>query len=483
MDRELQDIISPGRRIHFVGIGGCGMSAIAQVMLSLGYKVSGSDIKESANTIRLKELGAAVYIGHAAINMRDAQVIVHTSAVNYDNPEIQEARNLRLPVLERAKVLGYLMSLYAQSVAVAGTHGKTTTSSMLAVVLAQLGLDPTFMIGGEVTNLNSNGVCGKSAYFVAEADESDSSIQYLDPKIFVLNNIEKDHLDHFAGLEDIVALFERCIAKLARRAGHLLVLNPEQWGNKLLWDRISARQGLNVLTFGLNSGVNYQAVNIRYKDRGSSFTVLKNGALIGELELAVPGEHNVLNALAVLAVCMQLGLEFNKIKTAIVTFTGAKRRFTFVGKSQGVEIYDDYAHHPTEIRATLTAARLVFPRRRIFCVFQPHRYSRTMHFLHDFAESLQLADRVFVTGIYAAGEKPIPGVDAREIVARMNAPDKAVFVEKKEDVAGLALRELGKGDVFFTLGAGDIHALGKEILNRLRNKAPVRNAKPAVRIA
>ena len=459
------------------------MSAIAQVMLSLGYIVSGSDIKESANTLRLKEQGVTVYIGHTASNIRDAQAIVHTSAVNYDNPEMQEARDLHLPILERARVLGYLMSLYPQSISVAGTHGKTTTSSMLAVLLARLGLDPTFMIGGEVTNLNSNGIAGKSEYFVAEADESDSSIQFLDPQILVLNNIEKDHLDHFSGLAEIVDLFESSITKLRLKAKHLLVINPEQWGNKILLDKITDRQGLNLLTFGLNSGVNYQATNIRYKNQGSLFTVLKDGAIIGELELAIPGEHNVLNALAVLAVAMHLGLEFNKIKTAIVTFTGAKRRFTLIGQSQNINVYDDYAHHPTEIKATLLAARQVFPRRRIFCVFQPHRYSRTIHFLNDFAESLLLADRVFVTSIYAAGEKPIPGVDAQEIVTKMNAPQKAVYVEKKEDVAQLALQELSKGDIFFTLGAGDIHALGKEILNRLRSKQAKKNEKTTARIA
>ena len=460
------------------------MSAIATVMLSLGYKVSGSDIKESANTIRLKELGAAVYIGHDAANMRFAQVVVHTSAVNYDNPEMQEARSLRLPVLERARVLGYLMSLYKDSVAVAGTHGKTTTSSMLAVILEHLGLDPTFMIGGEVTDLQSNGCCGKSQYFVAEADESDSSIKFLDPRILVLNNIEKDHLDHFSGLDEIVDLFDSCVDKLLKVPNHLLVFNPEQWGNKILAKKLAAKTGLRMLTFGLQSGVNYQAANIRYKNHGSSFTVLKDGVFIGELELAIPGEHNVINALAVLAVCTHLGLDFLKIKEAMFTFTGAKRRFTFIGESQGVKVYDDYAHHPTEIRATLEAAKKVFPSSRIFCVFQPHRYSRTMHFLADFADSLQLADRVFVTSIYAAGEKPISGVDAQSIVNKMATPQKAIYIEKKEDVADMAMKELREGDVFFTLGAGDVYALGKEILNRLRSASSInKNENTAIRIA
>jgi UDP-N-acetylmuramate--alanine ligase len=482
--KDLKDIIANSRRIHFVGIGGCGMSAIARVMLSMGYKVSGSDSKESANTIRLKELGAAVFIGHDAMHIRGAQALVYTAAVDLTNPELQEAQNLRLPIFGRAQVLGYLMSLYPESIAVAGTHGKTTTSAMLSVILARLGLDPTYMIGGEVANLNSNGGCGQSKYFVAEADESDSSIQFLEPKILILNNIEKDHLDHFAGLEEIVELFRGCVEKLTQRPEHLLVLNPEQWGNKILFEKIQENKKLKVITFGLSSGVNYQAANIRYKDHGSVFTALKDGVALGDLELAIPGEHNILNALAVLAVSLQLGLDFPKIKEALLTFTGAKRRFSLIGSSCGVKIYDDYAHHPTEIKATLAAARRVFPRSRIFCVFQPHRYSRTMHFLNDFAESFSDADRVFVTGVYAAGEKPIAGVDARAIVAKMNAPEKACFVEKKEDVADIALRELDKGDVFFTLGAGDIYAVGKEILNRLRSKAPVRkNAKEIIRIA
>ncbi|MDR2428515.1 MAG: UDP-N-acetylmuramate--L-alanine ligase [Candidatus Margulisbacteria bacterium] len=484
MARDLKDIIANSKKIHFVGIGGCGMSAIARVMLSMGYKVSGSDLKESANTIRLKELGAAVYIGHDALHIRDAQALVYTAAVDFENPELREAQNLRLPIFERAKVLGYLMSLYAESIAVAGTHGKTTTSSMLSVILARLGLDPTYMIGGEVADLHSNGSCGKSKYFVAEADESDSSIQFLDPKILILNNIEKDHLDHFSGLDDIVDLFKSCVVKLAQKSEHLLVVNSEQWGNQILLEKVKEIKNLRRLTFGLDSGANYQAVNIRYKDHGSIFTVLQDGAALGDLELAVPGEHNILNALAALTVSLRLGLDFPKIKEALLTFTGAKRRFTLLGSSCGVEIYDDYAHHPTELKATLAAARRVFPRRRIFCVFQPHRYSRTMHFLNDFAESFGDADRVFVTGIYAAGEKPIAGVDARAIVAKMNAPEKACFVEKKEDVADLALRELDKGDVFFTLGAGDIYAVGREILNRLRNRAPAcQNAKEIIRIA
>ncbi len=469
MEQDLKKIITIGKRLHFIGIGGIGMSAIARVMLSLGYKVSGSDQKESVNTIRLKEEGAKIYIGHDAKNVRDAQIIVHTSAVKPDNVEMQEAISLSMPILERAKVLSFLMYLYKNSIAVAGTHGKTTTSSMMAVMLAHAGLDPTYLIGGEVSNLNSNGGCGKSSYFVAEADESDSSIKYLDPRVFVLTNIEKDHLDHFNGLDDILGLFERCVQQLVKHKEHVLVINGEQWGNEILLKRIKQIPGLTMITFGLKEGNEYRVANIRYKGHGSAFTVIRQEAVIGEIELSVPGEHNVLNALAVIAVGQYLGLDFLKIKTALQTFTGAKRRFTFIGQYKGIKVYDDYAHHPTEIRATLEAARKVFPKARLVCAFQPHRYSRTMSFMDEFAQSLSLADRIIVTGIYSAGEKPMPGISAETIVK--NIPDaKAVYVEKKEQVADYLENELKEGDVFFTVGAGDIYAVGKEILNRLRSR-------------
>lgn len=483
MEQDLRKIITLGKRLHFIGIGGVGMSAIARVMLSLGYKVSGSDQKESTNTIRLKELGAKIYIGHDANNVREAQIIIHTSAVKSDNPEMQEALGLSLPILERAKVLSFLMYLYKNSIAVAGTHGKTTTSSMMAVMLAHAGLDPTYLIGGEVTNLHSNGGCGKSSYFVAEADESDSSIKYLDPRIFVLNNIEKDHLDHFNGLDDIIGLFERCVQQLVKQKDHVLVINGEQWGNEILLQKIKDIPGLTMITFGLQESNEYRAANIRYKGHGSAFTVIRKDAVIGEIELSVPGEHNVLNALAVVVVGQHLGLDFLKIKSALHTFTGAKRRFTFIGQYKGVKVYDDYAHHPTEIRATLEAARKVYPKSRIICAFQPHRYSRTMSFMDEFAQSLALADRVIVTGVYSAGEKPIKGVSAETIVK--NIPDnKAVYVEKKEQVADHLEAELKEGDIFFTVGAGDIYAVGKEILNRLRSRAhKIRQNETVARIA
>lgn len=445
------------------------MSAIAHVLLALHYQVSGSDMKESTNTIRLKELGAKINIGHETINIRDAQIIVYSSAIKEDNPEIKEARALNLPVFGRAQMLGYLMSLYQDSIAVAGTHGKTTTSSMMAVVLAHAGLDPTFMIGGEVTNLKSNGNYGASRYFVAEADESDGSITHLNPQYFILTNIEKDHMDHFGSLDDIIALFETCALRLAEKPNHLLVINSEQWGNAMLLQRLEGKP-INILSYGLDEKAQLRATNIRYKGKGSSFSVIKNGVLLGDIELSIPGEHNVVNALAVIGVSQHLGLDFLKIKLALKTFTGAKRRFTLVGKAAGISVYDDYAHHPTEIAATLRAARLVYPKARLICAFQPHRYSRTLCFLPEFAESLNLADKIILTSIYGAGEKPIDGVNA-EMIAQKIPADKVTYIDKKDDIADFLEKELLEGDVFFTLGAGDIYTVGKEILNRKKNQA------------
>lgn len=485
--KDIYEVVSFGKRFHFIGIGGCGMSAIAKVLLALGYSVSGSDMKESANTMRLKELGAVVYIGHKDINVRDAQIIVYSSAVKADNPEMQEAVANSLPIFGRAQVLGYLMSLYPESVAVAGTHGKTTTSSMISVMLAYAECDPTYLIGGEVTNLKSNGGHGKSSHFVAEADESDGSIIHLNPKIFVLTNIEKDHLDHFKDLDAIIELFEDCVERLSKKPENVLVINPEQWGNKILLEKIKDKTNAKMITFGLGENVDYRAINIRYKGQGSLFTLVYQGNIIGEIEMSVPGEHNILNCLAVIAVGLYQKIDLTKIKLSLKSFTGAKRRFTLMGQSRGVKVYDDYAHHPTEIKATLDAARHVFPKSRLLCAFQPHRYSRTMHFMDGFAESLAIADKVIISSIYGAGEAPIPEVNSETIVNKINSqfPGKAVFVEKKEDIASYLEGELQEGDVFFTVGAGDIYAVGKEILNRLRSRKVKEkiNADKVVRIA
>lgn len=481
---DLSGLMAQKKDLFFIGIGGCGMSSIAHVLLKKGYKIYGSDIKESINTIRLRDEGAVVYIGHQAANLKNPSIVVVSSAIRQDNPELIEAVANGLPVFQRAQMLGYIMSLYQESVACAGTHGKTTTSSLAAVLLNKIGLDPTFIVGGDVVNLGSSALSGKSEYFVAEADESDGSIKYLDPKIFILTNIEKDHLDYFNNLEAIVDLFAECALKLMEKPDHALIINSEQWGNKILLERLKNQSKLNIITFGLQEGVNFRAINLRFKGSGSQFTLVKDGKVLGDLELSVPGEHNILNALAVIAMAFKIGLDFSRIRTNISTFTGARRRFTQVGKVEEIEVYDDYAHHPTEIEATLRAARLAFPESRLICVFQPHRYSRTMFFMNEFAESLKFADRVILTHIYAAGEDPIPEIDS-ETIAKKIGPEKAVYIDKKDDISSFLAKELKNGDILFTMGAGDIYTIGKEVLNRLKSRKVQEktNAGKVIRIA
>ncbi len=480
--KELAELMTQRKDLYFIGIGGCGMSAIAHVLLKKGHKVFGSDMKESVNTIRLRDEGATVYIGHDAANLKNPSIVVMSSAIKSNNPELVEAKNNSLVVFQRAQMLGYIMSMYPESIAFAGTHGKTTTSAMASVLYYKAGLDPTFIVGGDVTNLSASALSGSSDYFIAEADESDGSIKNLDPKIFVLTNIEKDHLDYFGDLEAIISLFEECAYKLSEKTDHAFVINSEQWGNKLLLERLKKNKKLNIITFGLGENVHFRAINIRAKGFGSVFTLVKDQQVLGELELSIPGEHNILNALAVIAVAFTTGMDFNKIKINLPIFTGAKRRFSLVGKTNDITIYDDYAHHPTEISATLQAARSAFPKSRIICAFQPHRYTRTLFFLNEFAQSLSLADRVILTHIYGAGEDPID-VKSEDIVKKIPG-DKAIYIDKKDDIAAYLENELKPGDIFFTMGAGDIYNVGKEILNRLKSqKNPKVNADKIARIA
>lgn len=469
MSKNLSELMAQKKPIHMLGIGGCGMSAIARVLLKKGYMVSGSDAKESVNTILLKDEGATVFIGHDPKYVSGNSIIVVSAAIHKDNPELKEAQDNGLPVFARAEMLGYILSLHQDSIAFAGTHGKTTTSAMAAVLLNKAGVSPTFLVGGNVCDLDASSISGDSDVVIAEADESDGSICHLNPRIFVLNNIEKDHLDHFNDLEAIIDLFANCVERLKKVENSLLVINAEQWGNKILLNKIKEQNSLRRVFFGFTEEAQVRAINIRYKGQGSIYTLVVNGQVQGDLELAVPGEHNILNSLAVIAVVLELGLDFAKIRTAINSFTGAGRRFSFIGEIEGIKVYDDYAHHPSEITATLTAARHVFPESRILCAFQPHRYSRTMFFLNEFAESLELADKAIVTSIYAAGEEPIPEVSAEKMCQKIKGTDRAVYIEKKDDIAGYLQKELKPGDVFFTMGAGDIYSVGKEILNRLKN--------------
>ncbi len=466
MEKQLADLLNKSRKIHFVGIGGVGMSAIARIMKNQGYNISGSDQKESRNTLKLREEGIKVFIGHKADNVRGKHVIVVSSAIDRKNPEMVAARQTKIPIIERAKALGFLMTLFKRSIAVAGTHGKTTTSSMAAFMLQEAKLSPTFLIGGEITNLNTNAQLGKGALFVAEADESDGSIQFLSPDVLVVTNLEEDHLDHFKDIHEIIDLFYNCVENLAKRPNHLLLINGEQWGNKMLLEKIKDLP-VNKMTFGLEATNDIYASELIYGEKGFSFLVNYQGEKIGRLELSIPGEHNVLNALPVIALALQNDIDMNNLEGFLKRFDGAKRRFTKVGMFNNIEVFDDYAHHPTEIEATLKAARIAFPKKKIFVAFQPHRYSRTMYFSEAFAKALSIADGVIITNVYSAGESEIKNVSGETITKH----DKSfIYIPKKEEIPVFLESHLRPGDIFITMGAGDIYTLGKELLNRLRQK-------------
>jgi len=466
MKKEIQKLLPKEKRIHFLGIGGIGMSAIARIMSNLGYDVSGSDQKESRNTIKIKEEGIKVFIGHNKSNIRGVYIVVVSSAIDKKNPELIAAQHLGITIIKRAKALGVLMDEFEDSFAFAGTHGKTTTSSMAAFLFHEAKLSPTFLIGGEVINLNTNAKLGSSNNFIAEADESDGSIEFLDPKNLIITNIEEDHLDHFSDINEIVNLFKDCVNKLHQKENHLLIINPDQWGNKLLLDSIDKRN-TNILSFGLNSTNDISASELKFHNKGTSFKVNYKGQFLGIIELSIHGEHNVLNALPVIAIALGSGIDFNTIEVILKRFEGAKRRFHEIGSYNSIKIFDDYAHHPSEIKATLTATKNSYPDSKIIVAFQPHRYSRTMFFSQAFAESLAIADEVIITNIYSAGETAIKNVSG-ETITKFN--DSFKYNPKKEEIPAYLENQIKENDIFITMGAGDIFNIGKELLNRLKQK-------------
>jgi len=447
---------------YFVGIGGAGMSGIARVFLELGYKVSGSDLNYSESTRRLEQLGATIYQGHRETNLQpDVDALVVSSAIPKDNPELVKAQSLGIPIYHRADMLGRLM-LRQKGIAVAGAHGKTTTTSMISLVFEKNGLDPTVVIGGELTDIGGNAKLGRGQYLVAEADESDGSFLKLHPFISVVTNIEDDHLDHYGTRENIEAAFLEFL-NLTNQEGMAVLCLDDPVVKKLLL-KVTKR----IVTYGLQPGADYTAQNLELAGLGSSAEVLYRGEVLGKLVLSVPGRHNVQNALAAIAVAMEAGLKFKDIADALCDFKGAQRRFQKVGEVRGVQIYDDYAHHPTELKATIAAARTLRPG-RVVAVFQPHRYSRT-HFLYrEFGSAFKDADLLLVNEIYPAGEQPIPGVDAGLIVEQVrtqtNQPteyikDKAALVERLAEIAQ-------PGDLVITLGAGNIWTVGLDLYQKL----------------
>jgi UDP-N-acetylmuramate--alanine ligase len=456
------------RRIHFVGIGGIGMSGIAEVLLNLGFKVSGSDLKATPVTERLAHLSADVFEGHAAVNLRDAQVVVVSSAVPPDNPEVREAQRLQIPVIPRAEMLAELMRLKF-CVAVAGAHGKTTVTSMIAVMLAQAGLDPTAVIGGRLDVFGSSARLGKGELMVVEADESDRSFLYLLPSIAVVTNIDREHLDHYRDLEEIAAAFVSFMNKAPFYGAVVACVDPP-WRER--FQSLMPQLRRRVVTYGIEPGADVTGGAIELNPQGSTFEAEVRGKRLGRFSIHVPGRHNVQNALAAVAVGLELDLDAGQIRGGLKHFRGAERRFQVKAEADGVTVVDDYGHHPTEIRATLEAARLRGAK-RILAIFQPHRYTRTHFLMDEFAHCFDGCDRVYVLDIYPASEPPIPGVTSQRLVERMHELgfDRARYAPSEQAVIQDVLDETRPGDLILTIGAGSVWKTGELLAASLRSRA------------
>ena len=451
------------QHIHFVGIGGVGMSGIAEVLLTLGYRVTGSDARRSETVERLERLGAKVYVGHAAAQVEGAHVVVSSSAVARDNVEIAAARQRGVPVIARAEMLAELMRL-KYGIAIAGTHGKTTTTSMVAAVLGAGGFDPTVVVGGRVHGLGTNARLGQGEFLVAEADESDGSFLKLTPTIAVVTTVDAEHLDYYPDLDAIVAAFLAFANKVPFYGAVVVCLDDPN-----LQRMIPRMMDKRVVTYGLEAGADVTARRLQFVEMRSTFEVAHRGVSLGTMTLQIPGRHNVLNALAATAVALDLEMPFPKIQTALAGFAGVQRRFQVRGIARDVLVVDDYGHHPAEIRATLAAAKAGFDR-RVITVFQPHRYSRTQHLRDDFLTAFYQSDVLIVMDIYAAGEAPIPGVHARDLADGIAAHGHREVLYLGGDRAAIIdylCESTRAGDLVLTLGAGDVGQLGGELLQRL----------------
>ena len=450
-------------KIHFVGIGGIGMSGIAEVLLNLGYKVSGSDIRQSDTTERLAAIGGEISIGHARGNVTNADVVVTSTAVHDDNPEVVEAKRLMIPVIPRAEMLAELMRM-KYGIAIAGTHGKTTTTSMAASILGHAGIDPTIVIGGKLNAIGSNAKLGHGKFLVAEADESDGSFLKLSPTIAVVTNIDADHLDHYAGgIEEIKETFVEFINKVPFYG--LAVLCLEDRNIREILPLVKKRY----TTYGLTSQADIRATHVRHEGFTTSFVAHYKGYRLGEVSFRMPGPHNVLNAMACIAVALELDVPFAAIQEGFAQFGGVGRRFQVKGEPKGIMVVDDYGHHPAEIRATLSAARQGWPERRIVAVFQPHRYTRTHELFNEFVSAFFDADVLVLTDVYAAGEKPIEGATAERLATEIHR-------HGQKDVTWIGDRELipehlagvvREGDILITLGAGNIWQQGEALIRLL----------------
>lgn len=451
--------------VHFIGIGGYGMSAIARVMLEMGYTVTGSDVASQELTEKLAAKGAKIYIGHTPEHIAGADIVVYSTALSRDNVERVAAEELNIPTLHRSQMLARLLN-ERKGIAVAGAHGKTTTSSMIALVMERCNVDPTYIIGGEITNLGTNAKAGKSEFVVAEADESDGSFLQYHPWQGIVTNIEADHLENYDGdFNRLKSAYVQFLSQI-RPDGAAIVCADDQNIREML-PQLQTR----VITYGVEHEADYMATDIQLGDRRLSFTMSRKGTALGTIELSVPGKHNMYNAMATVISCLEAGIPFDQIAATIVEFHGAKRRFQVLGESNDILIIDDYAHHPTEIEATISAARATG--KRIIAVFQPQRYSRTFFLLDAFSRAFSEASEVIITDIYSpAGEKQIEGVHSSKLVDLIvqNSNANAIYLPTKEAVIEELKDRLQPGDLVLTMGAGDIWKVGDALARHLRGQ-------------
>jgi UDP-N-acetylmuramate--alanine ligase len=455
-------MFAPSQRVHFIGIGGIGMSGIAEILLTMGYAVSGSDLRASVATERLAGLGATIYVGHAAGNAAASDVVVTSSAVAKDNPEVLEARARKIPVIQRAEMLAELMRL-KYGIAIAGMHGKTTTTSMVAAVLAGGELDPTVVVGGRVDAMGSNARLGKSQYLVAEADESDRSFLHLSPILAVVTNLDREHMDTYADMADVERVFLEFMDRVPFYGAVTACVD-----NTLL-RAVLPRVTRKVYTYGESADADFRLRVLSSVDGVATFEVNTRGLLLGPFKLHKPGRHNLLNATAAVAIGVQLGIPPEKIAAGLETFRGVDRRFQVKGVERGVTVIDDYGHHPTEIKATLQAAREC-GYGRVLVLFQPHRFTRTRDLMEDFAGAFGDADSVQVLDIYAASEKPIEGVTGEALAARIReVSGKLVsYAGSMEEAVARLVADARAGDVIMTMGAGNVSMAGGMLLEGLR---------------
>jgi UDP-N-acetylmuramate--alanine ligase len=450
------------QKIHFVGIGGIGMSGIAEVLLAHGYQISGSDIRENDIIKRLGDMGARVHIGHRTENVHQADVVVYSSAISKENPEIVEARNRGIPVIERAEMLAELMRL-KDGIAIAGSHGKTTTTSLVATILRAAELDPTVIIGGKLNILGTNAARGRGNLLVAEADESDGSFLHLTPVIAVITNIDPEHLDYYGDLNAVKDAF----IKFANRVPFygLVVACLDHPNVQDILPRIDKR----TVTYGMTAQSDYRARDPEVEGLSTRFELVRRGKSLGDFQVNMPGIHNVFNSLAAIAVADELGIDLPIVNQALRTFQGVQRRFTIIGEYNGITVIDDYGHHPSEIQATLEAAQRAYAR-RIVVAFQPHRYTRTHHLFDELARAFNRADVLLITDVYAAGEKPIAGADSENLARaiKQHGHRDVTYISDRSKVADALLKRVQPGDIVITIGAGSITQTAPEFLGLLK---------------